>query len=229
MSGAFRLFACLLVSVLLVGTSSAQLRNNPRDSYSYHEPGPEIYGMAGYQWTWSRDIWNAYTGREAELDIESSWNWSGGINLPAPQGSQIELAYGYQGSEFTVKDFSGKETLADVSVQYLQIGALKGIPRGNVLPFTSITLGATRYGVKEFTFEGVQEQAESIWKFSAVLGVGVKYYTQKSAGIRLNFRMPVTFTSGGVGIGCGGGGCGATVGGTGITQFEMAAGIFIAR
>ena len=82
------------------------------------------------------------------------------------------------------------------------------------------TLGATRYNFKTNV---VCDE----WMFSMMLGLGAKIYAGERIGLRLQARLPITFTSGSMGVGCGGGGCGAMVGGTGITQLDFSGGIML--
>ena len=85
---------------------------------------------------------------------------------------------------------------------------------GNTMPFTGLSLGATRYIVDGFDDE---------WKFSIILSIGAKVYLNERIGLMVSGQMPYTFTDTFVGIGTGG----FSLGGYGIAQFDVLAGLII--
>jgi hypothetical protein len=85
------------------------------------------------------------------------------------------------------------------------------------MPFTSITLGGTR-----FSAGGDDE-----WKFSMIFGLGVKVYTSPKVGIMIQGNWPITFTDSWGGVTVGTGGAGVAIGGTGVSQLDVGGGLII--
>jgi hypothetical protein len=179
----------------------------------------EIAPFGGYTWTFARDFYlNNEPGR---LDIQDSgmWGIALDINLPYKVGSQIQLLYNRQDSKLEWKPYSGEPSqFANFDVEYWHVGGLYGLPQGNILPFTLLTVGATRY-----IFEG----GEDTWKFSIIFGLGAKVYANDRFGIKVQGRFPFTIMSGGGAIGCGTGGCYTSIGGSGVGQFDLSAGVML--
>jgi hypothetical protein len=180
----------------------------------------EITPLGGYVWTVSRDGY--FDNVQGSLDLESGGYWGIAVDINLPkQGAQLELLYRRQDTELTWKPRSGiKESFGDVGVEYWQIGMVGGVQKDKVMPFTMFTLGATHYDFKSASID-------SEWKFSMIFGLGAKIYMSQRIALRLQGSMPFTFTSGGAGVGCSFGGCYPTVGGSGIFQFDLTAGIAI--
>jgi hypothetical protein len=225
--------AALTLLCLLLQTAPAQAQRGRRSApRSAAAPAyrAELHGFAGYAFTWSRRVYNGYTGNYGDLDIKDSWFWALALDINVRPGIQAELLYNRQDSDLTFKrDIGGKETLSKINVEYWHAGVLKGFQQGNIMPFTSFTLGATRYSFHDVSEIAQDDPWDDVWKFSIILGLGAKVYTSGRMGLRLQARLPITFTGGGIGFGCStGGGCGATVGGSGITQFDLSGGVFLA-
>lgn len=186
----------------------------------------EVQALGGYVWTVSRDatISDGSGGYEAgSMDLKTGgyWGIEVDINIPKP-GAQLALLYRRQESAVEWKRAGGvKDELGDVAVEYWQIGMIGGVQKDKVMPFTMFTLGATHYD-----FKGENTTADD-WNFSMIFGLGAKIYMSERIALRLQGSMPFTFTSGGAGVGCSFGGCWPTIGGTGIFQFDLTAGIAI--
>ena len=106
------------------------------------------------------------------------------------------------------------DDLGAIGVEYWHVGAVGGMRNGNVMPYTSLTLGTTRY-ILDYGDE---------WKFSIILSVGAKVYLNERIGLMVGGQMPFTFTNAFLGIGTGG----MSIGGTGIVQLDLVAGLIIA-
>jgi len=215
----------LLTTLFVVIASSiswGQRRRSPQppQGWDFYQPEHkvEITPFGGYVWTVSRSFSDGIN--RGDLDIKSSGFYGIALDLNVKPGTQLELLYQRQDSDLTFKSGGFKETLTDLAVEYWHIGAVGGIRRENVQPFTGLTLGGTRYDFKTAGFE-------DMWKFSVILQLGAKLYINERIGLRLQGRMPYTFLSGGVGLGCGTGGCYTSVGGTGIAQFDVSAALMI--
>ena len=133
-------------------------------------------------------------------------------------GTWLELLYTHQSSDLTFKS-RDTDLSEPVRVEYFQIGAVQALRPGKTVPFTSLTLG--------WTSAKATERGESESNFSMVIGVGAKIYASERVGLRLQARLPVTFTSGGLGFGFGTGGASAGFYGTGVVQTDLSAGAFL--
>jgi hypothetical protein len=155
------------------------------------------------------------------VDVNDSPMWGVALdfNLPQKPGSQIELLYNRQDSDLRFASVTLDPIETDIAVEYWHIGGVYGVPRGNVMPFGMMTVGGTRYSSDEFN--------EDVWKFSMIFGFGAKVYASNSVGLRVQGRFPFTIMSGGGAVGCGSGGCYTSVGGTGIGQFDVSAGVML--
>ena len=90
----------------------------------------------------------------------------------------------------------------DVSVNYIQVGALKNFGGDDMVkPFGSFSLGTTIFSDKTNTISDV-------WRFSITLGLGTKIMFTDNVGIILRGRlmMPMVFAGVGGYYGIGGGG-----------------------
>lgn len=225
------LLIVVLVLVLAPSLVTAQTaRRAPMTpAYVVPEHKAEITVYGGYRWTWSRRVsWGINTG---DLDLKNTGFWGIAVDINLHPAAQLELMYDRQETDWTFKRGGITNTLGPTTVEYWQIGAVKGIQQGKVKPFGSITLGATRYGLAgEYTdpIDGSTFRVDdSAWKFSVIFGLGAKIYASERIGVRAQARLPFTFFNTGLGVGCGFGGCGATVGGTGLAQFDLSAGLFV--
>jgi hypothetical protein len=209
------LTACLLGLCLLAPTAaSAQY-------YGYSAHKLELNVMGGYTWTFSRQVYNA-VGAYQTMDVKDNPYWGLALDVNLQRGGQLEFLFRREDSELTLQQFSSgpKTTLADVALQYWQVGGLGGYMNGNVFPFGFISLGATQIIFKN-------SDLSDDWRFSMIFGLGAKYYTTGRFGLRVQANLPFTFVSGGGGFACGPGGCYSTVGGTGVGQFDIGGGIFM--
>jgi len=173
----------------------------------------EIVGLGGYAWTVSRRITFPQPLGTGDVDIKDSPFWGIEAAFNAQPGGQLILLYRRQDSDAEFRGVNLTYASVPIAVEYWHIGGLGGIPKenGKVLPFTSITLGGTRY-----IFDTDDE-----WKFSLIIGLGAKIYPSERLGFKIQGSMPWTITNGGMGVGFGGGGAGVYVGGTGIVQFDV--------
>ena len=176
----------------------------------------EIIPMGGYAWTVSQNAtFTDQNGilRNGDLDINDSGFWGIAVDINAHPFAQLRLLYRRQDSQLTFKSAGTKDTVGDMAVEYWHIGGIKGMVKGNVRPFSGLTLGGTRYS----------SDVGDDWKFSIMLSLGAKIYLNEKIGLMVGGNMPFTFTDAFLGIGTGG----MSVGGTGIVQFDVVAGVMI--
>jgi hypothetical protein len=203
---------------MLSSFAAAQYRHPPARATSQPMTHKfELSSYGGHMWTFSRRV-NTVNGI-GDLDVENSPYWGIEFDINLDPGAQLALLYSRQDSELTFKRGSGgvKSEVTGLSVEYFQIGGIGGRKQGQSMPFGMITLGATRFAFDRYN--------DDVWKFSIMLGFGAKWYATDVIGFRIQATLPFAFTSGGIGIGCGGGGCFTTVGGSGIAQIGVSAGL----
>ncbi|MGH7680670.1 MAG: hypothetical protein ACRENN_01630 [Candidatus Eiseniibacteriota bacterium] len=204
--------ALLAVSLLLIA-SAAQAQYGASSDRRL-----ELGINGGYAWTWARQVYvGASTG---EVDIKDTGYWGLTLDIHVRPEKQVELLYRRQDSQLTFQaPFLGRQTLADVAVEYWQIGGLGGVPRGDVMPYGLFTVGATHFIPKSSPYGDE-------WRFSMIFGLGVKKNVGEKLGFRVQTQLPFTWVDGGGSITCGGGGCITTVGGSGIGQIDVGGGLY---
>ncbi len=200
---------------LIANLSFAQLQPmQPKGSSNVR--GIELTGMYGYQFGGSL---NAYEG---ELSIQDSDNMMFAIDIPMRYGMMVELSFTRQSSFLKLKEYGTNITsnLTDLVLEYYQIGAIKGIPTGKMVPFGQFSLGATRFNPSKAEYSDE-------WAFSITLGLGAKFHINDRFGIRLqaNMLIPMRFSGMGFWFGTGGGSAGITA--DGFLQGNVMGGLFI--
>ena len=174
-------------------------------------PRLDIIPMGGYVWTVSQSA--TYNLTSGDMDLKNSGFYGLAVDIYAVPFMQIRLLYRRQDTQLTFKRAGITEDLGDIAVEYWHIGAIKGMQKGKVKPFTGLSLGGTRYAY----------DSGDDWKFSIILSLGAKIYLNDRIGIMATGQMPFSFTSAFLGIGTGG----LSVGGSGIAQFDLGAGLII--
>jgi hypothetical protein len=145
-------------------------------------------------------------------------------------GTTVELSYTHQDGSLDYDQY-GVTTLTDMSVDYWQIGTVRSIARGRVIPFVLGGLGATYYRPdrKSVSIDGDAYTLENATKFSLNFGLGLKTYfgeTQR-VGLRASFKVLPTFYNTGGGIWFGSGGATVAFTGSSIWQYEVAGGLTV--
>ena len=161
--------------------------------------GIEIVPFTGYQFGGKIDYY------EGKIKIYDGQNYGVSIFVPMQANIDLELNYTRLGSQITFSphhvgsDYYYRES--SVFTNYFQIGVLNKLrlPNEKIIPFGSISLGATWFDTKDFG---------DMWMFSVVLGGGIKVMFSKWIGIigRGRLMMPIQF--GGVSFYAGTGGSG---------------------
>ena len=158
------------------------------------------------------------------------------LDIPVHPTMAVELSYTRQEGSLDWDNRNGIQTLSDMSVNFWQIGAVRGLMTGKVRPFITMGLGATYFSpsASSLTFDEGTPDEETFnistqTKFSLMLGVGFKTYFGKSEkiGLRASIKtLPTLYdTSGGLWFGTGGASVG--VSGSSIWQWEAAAGLTV--
>ncbi len=213
-----RVMVCALFIVCVASVASAQ-RNSRTSSYgSTSDHRAELIPLGGYAWTTSIDVRSGLTYGVLDFKDAGFFGVALDVNTMNRSGKegQLRLLYRRSNSQVQYRSLS-KNVDQDASVEYWHIGGLGGVRRGNTLPYASFTLGATR----------LMAGGEDSWKFSTILGLGVKAYMSPKIGLMVQGNWAFTWTDvwGGVTVGTGGAGVGVT--GTGISQFDVGGGLII--
>jgi len=161
--------------------------------------GIEIVPFTGFQFGGNIEY---YEGR---MKISDGQNYGVSIFVPMQAIVDLELNYTRMGSQITFSPYYFDQGYfyqeSSVFTNYFQIGALKKLklPNEKVIPFGSMSLGATWFETKDFGDR---------WMFSVVLGAGLKVMFSDRIGIvgRGRLMMPMQF--GGIGFYAGTGGSG---------------------
>jgi hypothetical protein len=215
-----RLLMGALLVVSLAAPASAQRTRSASGSSNSRPSKGELIPLGGYAWTSSFDV---YTGvYNGEFDFEDAGFFGGAIDINTYKGggktTQLRLLYRRQSTTAQFRSLALADPIEiDADIEYWHIGGLAGVPRGNALPYATFTLGGTR----------LVAQGDDVWKFSTMLGLGVKAYTSEKVGIMIQGSWGFTFIDSWGGMAVGTGGASLAIGGTGISQLDVGGGLII--
>ncbi len=223
-----------LVAITVVGftdDASAQRRGGssggstapPPSSYSEYKDGIDL--SLSYGWMWGGHLDAVYNSQAGTFRWASNPSYLLMLEVPAKPGVQLQLQWTLQPSQLNWDPATGPtEKVADMDVNYWQIGATAGLPKGRIMPYTMVTLGATYWKFSNPTDPTVLSP-QNMTKFSFTIGAGVKTFfgDNQKVGVRLQFRVLPTFYNTFATVGTGGVG----VSGTAVWQFEVGGGLVI--
>lgn len=146
----------------------------------------EIVPFAGYL------LGGGITFYEGKLKVSSGLDYGGSLLVPIRDVVDLELNYTRTDCDYEFTSYYPNlygDATESGSINYIQIGTLKylDIQNPDLKPFGSISLGATW-----FTVDGY----EATWRFSVIVGGGLKYMFSDRVGIMLRGRllMPMNFS-----------------------------------
>ena len=202
----------LCVIVILVSSAGVHAQDSANRRF-------EIVPYGGAAWSRGYDV--LLGAQKGNLDIKDSAMWGVALDYAVKDSlTQIEVLYNRQDTDLAF-DLDGQKTdITAVSVEYLHVGALLGVERGDVLWYTSFSLGTTRFAPKEGT-------SGDEWRFSIMFGLGGKYYFNDRLGVRVQARAPYMFVEDSAKFYCGDSGCLNSAGGRGIWQFDLSLGLVV--
>ena len=213
----------LMCAVLSAVAGNAFAQYTGSSSYgSDREHKADIVVLGGYAFTMAQDVVLNYTNA-GELDVDDApfFGVALDFNLVRQTGKegQLRLLWRREDSDVSFRSFTpgNPSVTRECAVEYYQIGGVGGVRKGNVLPFASVTLGATRLAV-----ESTDE-----WKFSMIFGLGAKIYSSGKLGFMIQGNWALTFTDAWGGVTVGTGGAGVGISGTGISQLDIGGGVLI--
>lgn len=154
------------------------------------------------------------------FDIKNDALYGGVLSVQFDDMMYTELSYQRNDTKG-----SGFLQTVDIAVEHYQIGVLRELAQGTVVPFAKVSFGTTRYVQKS-------EGDERAWLFSGGIGVGAKLFLSDRVGLRLftNLMLPLEFDGAGFwcGIGPGGSNCSGGVSfNVPIVHWDMGAGLII--
>jgi len=187
-------------------------RRAPRPSLSKIE----LTGYGGYQFSLSS--LSTFSGT---LDIKDAVNYGGSIGIRLRPTKLIELTVNQTSTDLRLRRFNGVTELTPIRVTNFYLGGYNEVHNNNIRPFFGFGLGATWFNA--------QETFGDDWRFSFMLGGGVKvmFGEKQRVGLRLQGNLLMTFLSTSWGASCGGGGCGLGLFGTGVADLNFTAGLTV--
>jgi len=175
----------------------------------------ELFPFAGYQFGGGLNV----TG--GHVSLGDGLSYGGYLDVLTRKGTWVELGYNRHESELRLDNGFGVSTkVADMAVQYFQLGALQELKPGPARPFLVGSLGVTWFDPSD--------NLDGTTRFSFGAGAGVKFSPQERFGIRLEGRAWFSLFPDGGALSCGPFGCFVAVGGTALVQGQFSGGIFFA-
>ncbi|MEN8138543.1 MAG: hypothetical protein ABFR62_08920 [Bacteroidota bacterium] len=162
----------------------------------------EIGLISAYQWGGK-----FYSYRFGELKITDGTSYGISLSFPLKWHSRIELSFLDQITSISYRDGLRYEHI-NTDIRYYQVGVIKELPKGKMVPYGAFSLGAVQ--------ADATESRKEEWNFAITLGGGIKYYINDHIGIKIESRMLAPISFGGLyfSIGSGGTGTGVEAGAT---------------
>ena len=217
----------IMLTTLVSEEALAQRRGGGGSRSSFAGGRPPIEFSATYGSMWGGNI--GLIGGTLRTATGPSIGFA--LDIPVHPAMAVEISYTRQEGGLDYDSLGRKTRLTDMSVNYWQIGATRGLIDAKVRPFVLTSLGLTYYSPDNGTIDidGETFNLSTTTKFSFVIGAGFKTYFGKSEkiGLRATFKVLPTLynTAGGVWFGTGGASLGVT--GSAIWQWEAAAGLTV--
>lgn len=173
-------------------------------SFNAYAQTMEITPSYGYQFGSKLNYGNNYI----KMEGSDQFGITVGVDL---DDVVAELSYFHQGTELRIRDniwTSGREErLADLSIDWIMLGAMRYFDTGKVKPFAGGALGMAIFSPKNqnYDIQGISS-IDSRTRFAFSFKVGVNYMFTDYIGLNLqgNIMLPVNW--GGYYVGTGGGG-----------------------
>jgi len=174
----------------------------------FSQGGVEIVPFAGYMFGGSIKYY------EGKLNIQNGLDY--GMSVLVPIQSLVDLEINYTRMDkvkATFDPYNGYPAYSydefDVVTNYFQIGGISKFYNSSSVaqPFASLSLGATWFDPSA-NENSVYTSYSDVWRFSVIVGLGVKIMVSEHVGIMLRGRlmMPMTFAGTSFYAGTGGSG-----------------------
>jgi hypothetical protein len=170
-----------------------------------------------------------------QFKVDNKANYGGQLSIALSSETFAELTYNRTDTrvQYRTPGVGGIGQPMDISIEYFQVGGLQQVDIGSdvLVPFGVVSLGATRFNVKnrvDLEGDGSNYYSGDAWAFSASLAGGAKIFLHDRIGIRLQARlgMPMLFNGLYLGVGTGGVSSGASFR-VPLVNFDLSAGVFI--
>jgi hypothetical protein len=181
-----------------------------------HTQNIEIMPYSSFQWGGKVKFY------EGQVKFHESANYGIAMHINTPKGTAIQLEYLRQPTSIDVIEYgiiADRFDTYEVAMDWYQLGIIKQLPMGKLIPFGGITAGVVHFNPRT---NEVDDQV----KFSLTGQVGLKYFISDKIGIHMHVRMLMPVQWGGFGFYTGSGGSGTTVSaGSEIIQGDIGGGL----
>lgn len=210
-----KLFSILLglsLSICLTAQNPTSSRGTVQQTYKVEEPVKRQTSSVGRRIELTPIYGISLNGHvnlyRAKFKMDNAANFGGILSVEVMPGTLGEFSYTRSKTTARYQDFAaGDVTYYDMAIDYFQLGGVKELSKGPVVPFGMASLGVTWFNM---TTHGVSDHVS----FSAALGGGLKFFFNDRIGIRMQGRLllPMYFSGGGLFLGIGSGGPSSGVG-----------------
>ncbi len=158
-------------------------------------PRIELTPIAGYALNGHINMYNG------KFKMDNAAQFGGILSVEVRPGVLGEFSYTRSKTTAQLDKFVGEKLKYDMAIDYFQLGGVKELSKGPVVPFGMASIGVTWFNMQS---HDVSDHVS----FSAALGGGLKFFFNDRLGIRLQGRllMPMYFSGGGLFLGIGSGG-----------------------
>jgi len=177
----------------------------------------ELTGFGGY--TFNSKIRTYY----GDYKMNDNPNYGGILSVGLAPDVFVELMYNRHDTKVRYAYTAGSIQPLDMATEYYHVGGLTQVDIGNdnIKPFGAVSLGATRFYLKE-SYGNLYAGSE--WVMSGAVGVGAKILIGNALGLRLQARLGLPMTFQGLWIGTGGSGASFRIP---VVQFDLSAGLIL--
>jgi len=224
------ILAASLLPLSIMAQVPAGSKGTVQQTYQFQEPekkptkapGPRIELTPIYGYSLNGSV----SPYRSKFKMKNAAHFGGILSVEVRPGILGEFSYTRSKTTARYDDFiSGETTNYDMAIDYFQLGGVRELTKGPVVPFGMASLGLTWFNM---TTHGVSDHVS----FSAALGGGVKFFFSDRIGIRLQGRLllPMYFSGGGLFVGIGSGGASTGVGvSTGVltVQGDFSGGLIV--
>jgi opacity protein-like surface antigen len=173
-----------------------------------------------YGYSFSGGLEDEDTGRD--YDVDDAATYGGMVDIRVGDMTQVELFFSRQETEVDADDgLFADETLFDLDIDYYHIGGTYIILDGPWQPFVVATVGATHLAPDA-------SDSDSITRFSAGIGGGVRFFPTENFGLYLGARGLFTFFGDDTSIESESGSLTVELGSDGLWQVLLQAGVIFA-
>lgn len=165
----------LLLALFLALTAALPAVAQPGDRF-------ELTPHAGYRWLGDLDV-DDIDFLDEGFEVDDSLAYGVLLDIPLNDALKLELLASRQASELVATGglFSGDRVVADIDIDYYQVGLLWQWGSGQTRPFVSGTLGIASLSVD---LPGTVDEE----RFAGTLGGGVRAFFNDFVGLRVEGR-----------------------------------------